>query len=257
MTQAAFSPALRCIAMIASGSTSVPFVRFGAAHFAVIAVTFCLPLVLAALTRRMHSRRFERAVSLAFAAELIATWVLWYWLILSRGWLLVGIILPMNLCDWAAIAAIVTLIHPNQRSYELTWFWSLSGTLQALLTPDLAYGFPDLRFIVFFSFHGAVVASAIYLTVGLGWRPRPRSIPRVAAWSVAYFLCALAANALFHANFGYLSSKPAEHSLLDFLGPWPVYDFALFGVGLLFLALLYAPFLLADMTRAARRAGPR
>ena len=239
--------------MIASDPTSAPFVRFGTTHFEVIAVTFFLPLVLAALARWTHSQRFARAVSLALAAELIATWVFWYWLILSQGWLLVGTILPMNLCDWAAIAAIVTLIHPNQQSYELTWFWSLSGTLQALLTPDLSYGFPDPRFIAFFSFHGAVIASAIYLTIGLGWRPWPRSVPRVIAWSFAYFLCALATNALFDTNFGYLRAKPAEHSLLDFLGPWPVYDFALFGVGLLFLALLYAPFLLADLARAARR----
>ena len=241
--------------MMACGPTPAPFVRFGTAHLAVIALAFALPLALAAMVRKTQNRTFARMVCAVFAAELIATWVLWYWLILSQGWASVATILPLNLCDWAAIAALVTLIRPNERSYELAWFWSFSGTLQALLTPDLAYGFPDPRFLVFFGFHGGVIASVLYLTVGLGMRPRPRSIPRVIAWSLAYLMLALAANAVFHTNFGYLSAKPAKPSLLDFLGPWPVYLFALVGLGLLFIVLLYSPFLLGDLIRGARRRG--
>jgi uncharacterized membrane protein YwaF len=45
---------------------------------------------------------------------------------------------PMYLCHWAAIMAVVTLIYPNQLTYELCYFWALAGTLQALLTPDLS-----------------------------------------------------------------------------------------------------------------------
>jgi hypothetical integral membrane protein (TIGR02206 family) len=232
-----------------------PFVRFGSAHLAVIALTFVLPLGLAALARKTRNPVLTRAISLALAAELIATWALWYWLIVSRGWVSAATVLPMDLCDWAAIAALITLLWPNERSYELAWFWSFSGTLQALLTPNLAYGFPDPRFIVFFGFHGGVIASVLYLTLGLGMRPWPASIPRVIAWSFAYFLAALATNAVFHTNFGYLRAKPAASSLLDFLGPWPVYLFALMGLGLLFILLLYLPFLLVDRSRSARRPG--
>ena len=237
--------------MITTCTMAAPFVRFGTPHLAVIALAFALPLGLTALVHRTRRTALERTISLAFAAELIATWALWYWLIVSQGWVSAATVLPMNLCDWAAIAALVTLVRPNQWSYELAWFWSLSGTLQALLTPDLAYDFPDLRFVVFFAFHGGVIASVLYLTLGLGMRPWSRSIPRVIAWSLAYLLSALAINSLFHTNFGYLSAKPATPSLLDYLGPWPVYVLALVGLGLLYIFLLYSPFLLADM--AARR----
>ncbi|HEX4158411.1 MAG TPA: TIGR02206 family membrane protein [Rhizomicrobium sp.] len=230
-----------------------PFVRFGSAHLTVIALTFILPFALAAIVRKAQNRALARGISLALAAELIATWTLWYWLIVSQGWVSVTTLLPMDLCDWAAIATLITLLWPNQRSYELAWFWSLSGTLQALLTPNLAYGFPDPRFIVFFGFHGGVIASVLYLTLGRGMRPWPGSIPRVIAWSFAYFLAALATNAAFHTNFGYLRAKPEASSLLDYLGPWPVYLFALVGLGLLFTLLLYLPFLLADQSRILRR----
>ena len=82
--------------------------------------------------------------------------------------------------------------------------------------------------------------------MGLGMRPWPHSIPRVIAWSFAYLIAASATNAAFHTNFGYLRSKPVQPSLLDFLGPWPVYVAVLVGLGLIYVLLLYSPFLLAD-----------
>src|ERR1700731_336130 len=111
------------------------FVQFGPSHVAAIALSVLLPLALAALSRGRS--RSARTICLFFAAGLIATWVLWYWLIAQRGWLSAATILPMQLCDWAVIASIVTLIHPNQRSYELAYFWTFAGTLQALVTPEL------------------------------------------------------------------------------------------------------------------------
>jgi len=224
-----------------------PFVQFGAWHLAAIALTFLVPLFFAALARAHTSPRIALAIRFAFAAELIATWILWYWLIATRGWISAQTVLPMQLCDWAAMAALVTLIRPNRRSYELAYFWGFTGTFQALLTPELFFDFPDLRFVVFFAFHGGAIASVVYLTVGLGMRPRPSSLPRVFAWSFVYLLSALAVNRLFHTNFGYLGSKPAKPSLLDLMGPWPLYIAELAGVGVILVLLLYFPFLLADI----------
>ncbi len=65
-------------------------------------------------------------------------YLLWFWLLYAG---VVGNLLPMHLCDWAAVAAIFTLLRPNQKSYELAYFWTLSGTLQATLTPELATAF--------------------------------------------------------------------------------------------------------------------
>ena len=227
---------------------------FGPSHLAVIALTVLVPLMLAAVTRGEARGSITRAVRLLFAAGLIATWGLWYWLVVSKGWISAETLLPLQLCDWAGFAAIAALVFANQRSYELAYFWSLSGTLQALLTPELFYDFPDLRFIVFFAFHGGVIASVLYLTTALQMRPRVSSLPRVAAWSFAYFFVAIVANALLHTNFGYLRAKPANASLLDLMAPWPYYVIELVGLGLSYLPLLYAPFFIADMLRRRRTA---
>ena len=234
---------------------SAPFVLFGPAHLAVIALTFAVPLVLAFIVRARGGKRLVRMVELVFAAELIGTWILWYWLIWDKGWQSPQTLLPMHLCDWATITALITLLWPNQRTYELAYFWSLSGTLQALLTPDLFYTFPDLRFVVFFAFHGGVIAAVLYLTLGAGMRPYPSSIRRVFAWSLAYLALASAADWLLHANFGFLAAKPANSSLLDVLGPWPWYIASLAGLGVIYVLVLYSPFYLADRLRGRRTTG--
>jgi len=225
---------------------SRPFVPFGASHLAVMVLTVAVPAGLAIVARRLKSENFARAVSLAFAGALLVTWIVWYWLIAARGWLSPHTILPMELCDWAAIASLVTLVRPNQRSYELAYFWALSGTLQALVTPELYYDFPDLRFIIFFAFHGGTIAAILFLTLARGMRPYPSSLPRVVAWSLLYLVSALAVNWLFGANFGYLSAKPTTSSVLDVMGPWPIYIVELAGMGILYLLVLYAPFFVAD-----------
>lgn len=230
------------------------FVPFGVAHLAAMALTAAVPAVLAIVARRSRSERFARAVSLAFAGALIVTWAVWYWLIIRNGWVSPHTILPMDLCDWATIAAIAALIKPNQRTYELAYFWALSGTLQALLTPELYYDFPDLRFIIFFAFHGGTIAAVVFLTLALGLRPWPSSLPRVVAWSLFYLVSALAVNRVFGTNFGYLSAKPATPSLLDAMGPWPIYIVELAGLGILYVLVLYAPFFVADRLKRRRTA---
>ena len=228
---------------------SPPFALFGHGHLTAIILTVAIPLVLAVLARGARSEAFTRAIRWLFAAELIATYILWYWIIFSNGWQSAQTLLPMWLCDWATITAIVTLIWPNQRTYELAYFWALAGTLQAMITPDLRYDFPDLRFVVFFAFHGGVIAAVLFLTLGARMRPYPASIARVLAWSFIYLLAAGAVDWQFNANFGYLRSKPPLGSLMDVLGPWPWYIASLAGLAIVFVLVLYLPFWIADRIR--------
>ena len=230
---------------------SRPFAPLGTSHLVVLALTFLVPVALATFSR--GRAEIARAIRLVFASLLIATWTLWYWLVVSSGWTSFETILPMQLCDWAGFAAITALIVPRQRSFELAYFWAFSGTLQALMTPELYYNFPDLRFIVFFAFHGGVIASVLYLMLALRMRPYASSLPRVALWSLAYFVAAVAVNFFLHTNFGYLREKPTTHSLLDLMAPWPWYIFELLALGVIYILVLYAPFFLSDILRAPQK----
>ncbi|MBV8976757.1 MAG: TIGR02206 family membrane protein [Alphaproteobacteria bacterium] len=225
------------------------FVLFGQAHLVAVALAFAVPLVLALVVRLSGSAALTDTVRWLFAVELIATYALWYWLLYRRGWMAVGNILPMHLCDWAAIACIVSLIVPNQRTYELAYFWALSATLQATLTPELALGWPDWRFVVFFGFHCGVIAAVLYMTLGMKMRPYPASLPRVIGWTVVYGLAAGLVDWAFGVNFGFLRAKSKDPSVLDMLSPWPWYIAELVPIAIAFILILYAPFFVADRLR--------
>jgi len=231
-----------------------PFVLFGHSHLIVLAAVLILPLLLVVIARISRAAIVDRIVRTAFAVWLIGIWIVWYWLIFERGWQSAQTLLPMHLCDWACIAVIVTMLVPNQRSYELAYFWALAGTLQGLLTPDLAVGLPDLRAVVFFGFHGGVIAGVIYLTFGSRLRPYASSIPRVIAATLIYAVSAGFVDWAFDVNFGYLRAKPAQASVLDFLSPWPWYIGELVGIGLLSIFVFYAPWFIADRLRPESQA---
>jgi uncharacterized membrane protein YwaF len=57
---------------------------------------------------------------------------------------------------------------------ELIYFWGLAGTLQAVITPDLAVGFPHPMFFEYVVGHLGIVLAAVFLVVGLRLTPSTR-----------------------------------------------------------------------------------
>jgi hypothetical integral membrane protein (TIGR02206 family) len=228
------------------------FVLFEADHLATIALTLVVPIMLALGTRVGRRIALDTAIRRAFAALLIATWIGWYVLFIARGWLTWGNVLPMNLCDWATIATIAACLGRSQKAYELAYFWSLAGTLQGLITPDVNYPFPEPQFVVFMLGHALIIAAVIYLTFGSGLRPVPASLPRVALWTLAYAAAASLADWLLGVNYGFLRAKPGHATLYDWLSPWPAYIPETIALGLAAILLLYAPWFAADAIRSRR-----
>jgi hypothetical integral membrane protein (TIGR02206 family) len=181
------------------------------------------------------------------AALLIAGWLGWYVMLAARGWLAPGNILPLNLCDWAQGVLILTLLSRNQRAYELGYFWGLGATLQAIITPDLSAGFPDIQFLLFMLDHAGLIAALLYLTLGTGLRPVPASLPRVVLATLLYVAVAGAADFALGTNYGFLRGKGDHVSLLTWLAPWPWYIGELVAIGVLSLAVYYAPFFVFDV----------
>ena len=192
-----------------------PFVFMGVSHVAAIARTFAAPLALAALSRTRKSLAFQAAVRRTLATIVAINWIAWMLLLYFKGWFNIGNELPLNLCDWATVATIVALVRPTQKSFELAYFWGLCGTLQALLTPDCVYDFPDAQFTLFFVYHGGIIASVLYLTLGLKMRPVPMSFPRVIGWTLLYGAVAGAADAVLGTDYGFLRSKPDHLTLVN------------------------------------------
>lgn len=230
-----------------------PFVLFGRSHETVLALTVLVPIVLAILVRATASRALTRLICWIFAAAIMGAWAYWYMIAARNGWLDLGNALPMDLCSWACIATVVTLIYPNQKSYELAYFWALAGTVQGILTPGIPFDFPEPRFIEFSVFHGGIIASVLFLTLGMRMRPYPASIPRVIGWTLLYALLAGVVDWGLGVNYGFLRAKPPHASLYDLMPAWPYYLVVVVALGVLSTLIYYAPFFLADRLRALRK----
>lgn len=226
------------------------FQVFGIAHLIVIALTIGLPFLLALIVRRTKSRFLERSIAFTISALLLINYVAY--LIVARqfgvtGWLKA---LPLQLCDWAMFVIIVALWTGNRRWLEIAYFWGIGGTLQALITPNLRYGFPDIRFISFFVAHSGIIIGIVFLMLIYGFRPRPIGILRTFAWTEVYFVVAFTTDLLTGENYGFLLHKPEAASLLNFLSDSrPLYLLQFHLLAFLFFCVLYAPFAIVDLVR--------
>jgi hypothetical integral membrane protein (TIGR02206 family) len=233
------------------------FHSFGVSHISAVALMFAVSAALIAASRAARSPGFDRALRWTLAALLLGDWAAYLTMFYRKGWLALGNVLPLNLCDWATIAVVVTLIRPNQRSYELAYFWALAGTLLTTITPDLQVDFPDWRFVFFFFYHAIIITGVLYLTFALGMRPIAGSIRRVVIWTLSYVAVAGAADWLLGTNYGFLRAKPATATLFDALAPWPWYIAECFAIAVAAMLILYAPFYLADRMRRPGAQGAR
>lgn len=226
------------------------FQPYGVAHLTVILLTIALPLLLAAMVRRTKSHALERAVVLSLSAVLILNYIVY--LVFCRrlgpvGWQQT---LPLQLCDWGMAVVIVAMLSGNQRWFEVAYFWGLGGTLQAVLTPNLRFGFPDFHFLSFFISHCLIIVGVVFLMLVRGYRPYPMSFVRTFVWTELYFVITLGADALTGFNYGFLLHKPEAFSILNYLSDWrPFYLLQLHGVALVFFAALYLPFAIYDLVR--------
>jgi len=161
--------------------------------------------------------------------------------------------LPLQLCDVAILLAAAALWTRNRLLVEITYFWGLAGTLQALLTPDLGtQHFPGYPYFQYYIAHGGVVAAALVLVVGIKLHPRPWAVAQVALLTIAYAGLVAFVDAVTGADYMYLRSKPPSPTLLDVLGPWPVYVFEAALIGILLLAILDAPFRIGRAVRSGQ-----
>jgi hypothetical integral membrane protein (TIGR02206 family) len=206
---------------------------------AIVAVTS--GLVLAA---RLRPGFWTTTAARILAAVLVSAEIGW-WIYLATSGLSrseLATAFPLQLCDAAIFIAALALLLRHQMLVEVTYFWGLAGTLQALITPDLPQHFPSFPFLQYYVAHGGIVAAALFLVLGLRQWPRRDAVLKVIAITIAYVLLVGAVDAATGANYMYLRSKPPTASLFDLMGPWPWYVAGAAVLGIALLLILEVPF---------------
>src|SRR5438046_10115090 len=181
---------------------SVPeFHVWSSSHLTVIFLTIGLPFLLALIVHRTKSRLLERSICFAISALLLINYVAY--LIVARDF---GVttwyrMLPLQLCDWAMAVIIVALWTGNRRWLEVAYFWGIGGTLQAIITPNLRYGFRDLRFISFFVAQSGIVLCILLVMLISGLCAFVTGMFVCFAWTEIYFVVAFTVDLLTGVNY--------------------------------------------------------
>jgi hypothetical integral membrane protein (TIGR02206 family) len=213
-----------------------------------------IAVAIAAVTiaARLYPGRWTTIFARALGVFLVANQLSWY--VVERNSLSLQL-LPLNLCEIGTFVAGAALWWRTPILVEITYFWGLGGTIQALLTPELSASnlFPTYFYFQYFINHGGIVMAAIFLVVGLKLVPRPWAVPRITAITFGYLVVIAGVDFLTGSDYLYLREPPPTASVLNLLGPWPWYIPSMIGLGIVVLLILNTPFWL--MRRLSRRAG--
>ena len=198
------------------------FEAFGTSHLVMLAVFVVGIWPVVALGRRHRGRPSAVRVSRIYALLIPCFTIPLQVIDFLPGNYDLQTTLPLQLCDFAWIAAVVALWTHRPTPVALTYYWGLALTTQALITPALNLDFPDPKFIAYWGMHLLIVWAAIFLTWGLGLHPNWRDYGRTVAITFTWAATVFCFNVVVGTNYGFLNRKPAT-SILDLLGPWPTY----------------------------------
>lgn len=226
---------------------------FGPLHLALLAGIALVGVVLVVLCRCVKRARLPVRLLLGIGLGLNEL-VWWRFRYAHEGVHLWN--LPLQLCDvtlWMTVLGCLTLAPAL---VEFAYFAGFAGAAMALLTPDLWEPWPRYPAIYFFVAHGGIVVGIAVLVVGRVAPLRRGAVWRAFGMLLGYASLVGAFNAISRANYMYLCRKPANPSLLDMLGPWPVYLLGAAAAGLGLFWLLWLPVRPRLGGAGQRRSGP-
>jgi hypothetical integral membrane protein (TIGR02206 family) len=199
------------------------FETYGPSHLTVLAI-FIVGVVLIVLAgRRLRGSPAEQTVRRTFAVAILSITVPLQILQFTPDEWNLQTSLPFQLCDLAWMFAVYALWTRNRLASTITYLWGITLTTQGMLTPDLASDFPEPRFLMFWAMHLLIVWASFFLVLGLRILPTWHTYRQTIAITLAWAVSAYVFNVIAGTNYGYLNRLPKSSSLLDYLGPWPLF----------------------------------
>ena len=228
------------------------FFLFSPAHLAPILLMIAVILLIRKNARRLRGWKHEEALRYVLAFALICSEMGYYWRLVGMPELGPNPVdhLPIAVCGWAAIFCSYMVIGKTQLLFDISYFWLLSGSVFALLTPTpLTYCGPTrFRYYQFWTEHTLGYVAIFYMIFVHGMRPNFRSMVRSYVSLLVLTAFAYWVNQLLPgANYLYMARPEAAPSVLDILPPNFALRFAvMMAVITAMFGLAYLPWYLKD-----------
>ena len=202
--------------------SEVEFSLFTPAHFLPILTALAVIFLIRRKADTLRSWKHEEKIRYALAFALIICDMSYYWRLVGMPSLQPGPVenLPIGVCQWAVIFCSFLVIGKSQTLFGIAYFWLLSGSLFALLTPTvLTYTGPTrFRYYQFWLEHTLGYIAIFYMIFVHKMRPSIRSAFKSMGALLALAFIAYQVNlAIPGANYLYMARPEAAPSVLDIL----------------------------------------
>lgn len=222
---------------------NAPFILFGKAHLMALVALPLISFLIYYTKDQIRTHDNERTIRYTAGIFIIFVQISYGLNNMYNGIATIKKDLPLSLCGAAMVLTGVLLLTKSYRLFEVLYFWSIVGVIQALITPNLGpYGPTHFRFYQFMIGHIGVFVLTIYMIVVHGFRPRYRSIYKSLGWLIVFTFAVLLFNYWTGANYLYLLKPPANPSLLDYFPEFPMNVLVLIGIAFALFHLAYLPF---------------
>ena len=151
--------------------------------------------------------------------------------------------LPLHLCRLLAIGAPLVYYYQNKYWSGIFYFWIIVGTFNAIVTPDVRFGYPHWEYFDYFLLHASLVIIPIYYILVFRHKIKLRDLWNTFWMSNLLVLITLPLNLLIGSNYMFTVHKPESATIMDHLGPWPWYIVSLQFIGLAMFFIAYLPFI--------------
>ena len=232
--------------------TTPEFALFTPAHFAPVLLLMAVLALISRFRAKIRNSRHEETLRYVLAFALIISDMSYYWRLVGMPSLQPGPVenLPIGVCGWAVIFCSYMLIGKKQFLFDISYFWLLSGSLFALITPTpLTYtGVTRFRYYQFWLEHTLGYVAIFYMIFVHGMRPTARSVIRSYVALLAMAALAYCVNRMIPgANYLYMARPEAVPSVLDILpANFVLRTGTIVAVITIMYALAYLPWALSD-----------
>ena len=241
--------------------TEVEFSLFTPAHFDPILLMLFAIWCIYKKRDALAQSKYEEKLRYALAFALIICDMSYYWRLVGMPSLGPNAVenLPIGICTWTVIFCSFMMVGKSQTLFDIVYFWLLSGSLFALITPAplIFVGPTRYRFYQYWLEHTLGYVAVFYMIFVHGMRPNRRSIVR--SYCALAVLAALAAgvNALLPgANYLFMARPESAPSVLDILPPnYALRILVMMAAITAMFLLAYLPWYLMDRKKQKAAAG--
>jgi|TARA_Y100000031_G_C8230555_1_gene390718 hypothetical integral membrane protein (TIGR02206 family) len=229
-------------------SKNTSFEMFGTSHVLGLLTSVLLIVFIPLLSVKHLSKNSQSVLGAAIGFIVMLNYPVWVVLEIIAGSFDMTLHLPVHLCRISNLLIPLVMVKRHFLSFEILFFWGLSGTLQGAITPDISADFPHFHYFRFWIAHNGLVLALVYAAVVYKMKPTINSLWKSFIALNVFLIFAIVVNLVLDSNYFWICGKPVtptgEHvpSILDYMGPWPWYILSAEFVALFHFFLALTPF---------------